>query len=98
MPYQFVPSATKERISFAEAVAVIVGAVPPGYLTPVNVQVVMPVAACVRIRIKLLPAVAVGIVTVQGVEAVKVAVWKVPLVKEIVVDAPIVPIATTPSV
>jgi hypothetical protein len=98
VPNQLVPLATKVSISTAEAVAVIVGAVPPGYLTPVKVAVVMPVAACVRIRIKLLPAVAVGIVTVQGVEAVKVAVWKVPLVKEIVVDAPIVPIATTPSV
>ena len=68
------PLATNVKMSTAEAVAVIVGAVPPGYLTEVNVAVVMPVAACVRIRIKDLPAVAVGIVNVQGVEAVRVAV------------------------
>ena len=61
-------------MSLAEAVAVIVGAVPPDHLTLVNVAVVMPEDACVRIRIKDLPAVAVGMVNVHGVEDVSVAV------------------------
>lgn len=84
-------------MSTAEAVAVMVGAVPPGHLTEVNVAVVMPVAACVRIRIKDLPAVAVGIVKVQGVEAVSVAVRTVPLIRASVDDAPTVPTACSVS-
>lgn len=87
------PLATKVRISTAEAVAVIVGVVPPGNLTEVNVAVVMPVAACVRIRMNDLPAVAVGIVKVQGVDAVSVAVRTVPVVSASVEDAPTVPTA-----
>ena len=80
MPYQTLPLATKLIMSTADAVAVMVGAVPPGHLTEVNVAVVIPVAELVRMRIKLLPAVAVGIVNVQGVEAVNVAVRTVPFV------------------
>jgi hypothetical protein len=80
-------------MSTAEAVAVIVGAVPPGYLTPVKTAVVMPVAACVRININDLPAVAVGIVNVQGVDAVRVAVNTVPVAKDKVLAEPTVPTA-----
>jgi hypothetical protein len=61
-------------MSTADAVAVIVGAVPPDHLTPVKVAVVMPVAAWVNLIINDLPAVAVGIVNAQGVDAVNVAV------------------------
>jgi hypothetical protein len=92
------PIATNESISTAEAVAVIVGAVPAENFTPVKVAVVIPVAAWVIFRIKLLPEVAVGIVNVQGVEAVRVAVCTVPLVSDSVLEAPTVPIATTDSV
>lgn len=80
-------------MSTAEAVAVIVGAVPPGNFTEVNVAVVMPEAACVKIRMNDFPAVAVGMVNVQGVEAVSVAVRTVPLVRAKVDDAPTVPTA-----
>lgn len=92
-PYQFVPLATNEKISTADAVAVTVGAIPAGHLTPVNVAVVIPEAACVRISINDFPAVAVGIVNVQGVDAVSVAVSTVPFVKASVLDAPTVPTA-----
>jgi len=37
-------------------------------------------------------------VNVQAVDAVSVAVWNVPLAKEIVLELETVPIATTPSV
>lgn len=80
-------------MSTADAVAVMVGAVPPGYFTPVNVAVVMPVAACVKIKMNDLPATAVGIVNVQGVDAVNVAVNTVPVVRARVLDAPTVPTA-----
>ena len=80
-------------MSTADAVAVMVGAVPPGHLTPVNVAVVIPVAACVRIKMNDLPAVAVGMVNVQGVEAVRVAVNTVPVVNAKVLVAPTVPTA-----
>ena len=93
MPYQFVPSDTKLRMSTALAVAVIVGAVPPGNLTPVNVAVVIPDDACINLRINDLPAVAVGIVNVQGVDAVNVAVNTVPVVNTKVLVAPTVPTA-----
>ena len=93
MPYQTEPLATKLMMSTADAVAVIVGAVPPGHFTPVNVAVVMPVAACVKIKMNDLPAVAVGMVNVQGVEAVRVAVNTVPFVSAKVLDAPTVPTA-----
>lgn len=53
------------------AVAVIVGAVPPGYLTDVNTAVPLPVvAACLSIMMNDLPAVAVGIVNVVACDAV----------------------------
>ena len=97
MPYQFVPSATKLKMSTADAVAVIVGAVPPGHFTPVNVAVVMPDDACINFRINDLPAVAVGIVNVQGVDAVSVAVNTVPVVKANVLVAPTVPTACSVS-
>jgi hypothetical protein len=98
-PYQFVPSATNERMSIEPAVAVIVGAPAVGHLTPVKVAVPFPVdAACLSNRMNDLPAVAVGIVNVQAVEAVSVAVCTVPLVREMVLDVVTVPIATTLSV
>lgn len=75
LPYQFAPSATKDNISILPAVAVMVGAVPAGHLTLVNVAVPLPVAAaCLRYRVNDFPAVAVGIVNVHAVEAVSVAV------------------------
>lgn len=97
MPYQLVPLETKLKMSTADAVAVMVGAVPPGYLTPVNVAVVMPDAACVRIKMNDLPATAVGMVNVQGVDAVNVAVNTVPVVSAKVLDAPTVPTACNVS-
>ena len=93
MPYQLVPLETKLRMYTADAVDVMVVAVPPGYFTPVNVAVVMPVAACVKIKMNDLPATAVGIVNVQGVDAVNVAVNTVPVVRARVLDAPTVPTA-----
>ena len=76
------PSATKVNISILPAVAVIVGAPAVGNLTPVNVAVPLPVAAaCFNNKVNDLPAVAVGIVNVQAVEAVRVAVC--PLIKHI---------------
>ena len=97
-PYQFVPSATKDNISILPAVAVIVGAPATLNFTPVNVAVPLPVAAaCFNHSINDLPAVAVGIVNVQAVEAVNVAVCTVPLVNDNVLDVVTVPIATTPS-
>lgn len=67
-------------MSTALPVVVTVGAMPPGHLTPVNVADPLPPAACVNISMKDLPAVAVGIVNVQPVLAVRVAVKTVPLV------------------
>jgi len=75
LPYQFVPSATKVKMSIFPAVAVIVGAPAVPNLTLVNVAVPFPVvAACFNNNTKDLPAVAVGIVNVQAVDAVSVAV------------------------
>jgi hypothetical protein len=45
VPYQNEPFAANDKMSTADAVAVIVGAVPAGHLTPVNVAVVIPVDA-----------------------------------------------------
>ena len=84
-------------MSTADAVAVMVGAVPKGNFTPVNVAVVMPEDACVKIKTNDLPAVAVGMVNVQGVDAVRVAVSTVPFVSDKVLDAPTVPTAWTVS-
>ena len=62
-------------MSILPAVAVMVGAPAVPHLTDVNVAVPFPVAAaCLSNSTKDLPAVAVGIVNVQAVEAVKVAV------------------------
>jgi hypothetical protein len=98
LPYQFVPSETKDKISIFPAVAVIVGAPAVDHFTPVKVAVPLPVvAACFRSKTKDFPAVAVGIVNVQAVDAVRVAVWTVPLVKLSVFDVVTVPIATTLS-
>ena len=85
-------------MSTADAVAVIVGAVPPAHLTPVKVAVVMFVADWVSLKINDVPAVAVGIVKVQGVDPVNVAVCTVPVEITNVCAAPTVPIATTVSV
>ena len=46
------------------AVLVIVGAVPPGHFTVVQVTVREPVASCFKSMMKDLPLVAVGIVIV----------------------------------
>ena len=81
-PYQFVPSEKKAMMSALPTVAVIVGAVLAGHLTLVNVAVVaVPEAGCRTIRIKDLPAVAVGIVTVRAVADVSVKFWNVPLAR-----------------
>jgi hypothetical protein len=62
-------------MSILPAVAVMVGAPLELNLTLVNVAVPLPVAAaCFNKRINDLPAVAVGMVNVQAVEAVNVAV------------------------
>ena len=62
-------------MSIFPAVAVIVGAPAVPHLTPVNVAVPLPVlAACLSKSTKDFPAVAVGIVNVQAVDAVSVAV------------------------
>jgi hypothetical protein len=47
------------------AVVVMVGAVPPGNLAPVNVAVLDPVPSWISLIIKDVPDVAVGIVNVQ---------------------------------
>lgn len=68
-----------------------------GPLTP-NVAVPLPVvAACLSKSTKDLPAVAVGMVKAQAVDAVKVAVWTVPLVNTKVLEVTTVPITTTDS-
>ena len=65
-PYQLVPLLKNAMMSKpVEAVVVIVGAVPAGHLTLVNVAVRPPVESCTIIKINDLPAVAVGIVKVQ---------------------------------
>jgi len=93
-----VPSAIKVKMSILPAVAVIVGAPEVPNFTPVNVAVPLPVAAaCLSSRTKDLPAVAVGIVNVQAVDAVRVAVCTVPLVSARVFVVVTVPIATTDS-
>ena len=61
-------------MSTADAVIVIIGATPVGNLTPVKVAVVGTDDAWVICNTKDLPDVAVGIVNVQGVAAVSVAV------------------------
>lgn len=97
-PYQFVPSETNVRMSIFPAVAVIVGAPEVPHFTLVNVAVPLPVeAACFSSSTKDLPAVAVGIVNVQAVDAVNVAVCTVPDVNAMVFDEVTVPIATTDS-
>lgn len=69
------PSAINVRISIFPAVAVMVGAPAVPNFTLVKVAVPLPVvAACLSNKTKDLPAVAVGMVNVQAVEAVKVAV------------------------
>ena len=83
MPYQFVPSAKKLKMSCLDAVAVIVGAVPPGHLTVDQVTVREPVASCFKNIIKDLPDVAVGIVMVAL--PVNVMIWTVPLVSASVI-------------
>jgi len=85
-------------MSIFPAVAVIVGAPAVPNFTPVNVAVPLPVAAaCLSNKTNYLPAVAVGIVNVQAVDAVRVAVCTVPLVKDNVLEVVTVPIATTVS-
>ena len=86
-------------MSILPAVAVIVGAPAVPHLTEVNVAVPLPVAAaCLSSSTKDLPAVTVGMVNVQAVDAVRVAVYTVPLVKTMVFMVVTVPMATTASV
>jgi hypothetical protein len=94
VPYQFVPSEKNVKISHLLAVVVRVGAVPLMYLTPVNVAAKLP-APVDTMRMKLLPAVAVGIVKVQL--PVIVTVCTVPLVRSRVLVVPELPMATTDS-
>jgi hypothetical protein len=81
------PLLTKTRTSTLFAVAVIVGAVPPGHRTPVNVAVLVP--PCVRISVIEAPAVAVGMVKVQL--PLSVTVCTEPVVKASVVEVPLLP-------
>ena len=98
LPYQLVPSAIKVRMSILPAVAVIVGAPAVPHLTLVNVAVPSPTdAACFNNSTNDLPAVAVGIVNVQAIDAVNVAVCTVPFVSAMVLAVETVPIATTDS-
>ena len=61
MPYQLVPSETKLMMSMASRLAVIVGPVPPGHSTPVNVAVAgVPDDGCVTMSVNRLPAAAAG--------------------------------------
>ena len=99
MPYQFVPSAINARMSKRPSVAVIVGAPIEPHLTPVKVAVVgVPDAGCLSNKVNDLPAVAVGMVNVQAVADVNVAVKIVPAVIAKVADAPTVPLAVIVSV
>ena len=92
------PSAIKVKISIFPAVAVMVGAPAVPNITLVKVAVPLPVvAACLSKSTKDLPAVAVGMVNVQAVEAVRVAVWTVPDVSDKVEELVTVPMATTDS-
>jgi len=66
VPYQTLLIQTKLKISNpVVAVVVIVGAVPPGHLTPVNVAVLDPVPSWISLIINDVPLVAVGMVNVQ---------------------------------
>ena len=99
LPYQFVPSATNVKMSILPAVAVTVGVPPLFHFTLVNVAVPLPVvAACFRSKMNDFPAVAVGIVNVQAVEAVSVAVSTVPAAMLSVDVVVTVPTAVTVSV
>ncbi|WP_165701969.1 hypothetical protein [Mycobacteroides abscessus] len=94
-PYQLVPSAKKLSTSILLAAVVIVGAPEVPHFTPVNVAVKLP-APVFNNSVNDLPVVDVGMVKVQL--PVRVAVCTVPLVRSIVLDVPVFPIATTPSV
>ena len=75
LPYQLVPSDMKVKISIFPAVAVITGAPSDPHFTLVNVAVPFPVdAACFSSRTKVAAETGLGIVNVQAVEAVSVAV------------------------
>lgn len=76
------------------AVVVIVGAVPLGHFTLVNVDVNEP-APVLRIKMNDLPAVAVGMVNVQL--PVSVTVCTVPVVRSIVLEVLLFPIALSVS-
>ena len=66
MPYQIELIKTKLKTSVpVVAVVVIVGAVPLGHLTPVNVAVLDPVPSWISFTINDVPDVAVGMVNVQ---------------------------------
>lgn len=66
MPYQTELIHTKESMSNpVVAVVVIVGAEPPGHLTPVNVAVRDPVPSWISLTMNDVPDVAVGMVNVQ---------------------------------
>ena len=86
-------------MSSLPTVAVMVGAPLEFHLTPVKVAVVaVPDAGCLSNKVNDLPAVAVGIVNVQAVADVNVAVNTVPAVIARVAVEPTVPLATMVSV
>jgi hypothetical protein len=85
-------------ISILPTKAVITGAPAVPYLTPVKVAVVaVPAAGCFNNNINDFPAEAAGIVNVQAVALVSVAVRTVPAVITRVNAEVTVPIATTVS-
>jgi hypothetical protein len=83
-----VPSEKNEKISRLPDPVLIVGGVPDGQTTVVQVTV-RELVSCVRINIKLLPATAVGIVIVALPPEI-VNACTVPLAKLIVTDVPAV--------
>jgi hypothetical protein len=96
-PYQLTPSLTKLRISIFPGVTVMVGTLV--HLTLVKVADPFPVVgACLSSKMKLFPAPTAGIVKVQAVLAVRVAVSTVPLVRDKVAAVVTVPMVTTDSV
>ena len=80
MPYQFAPSATNVKISKLFATAVMVGAVLPTNLTPVNVAVLVP-APVFKNKINDLPAVLLGIVNVHVADKLAVMIVLVAMFK-----------------
>jgi hypothetical protein len=83
-----VPSEKNEKISRLPDPVLIVGGVADGQTTVVQVTV-RELVSCVKIKMKLLPATAVGIVMVALPPEI-VNRWNVPFAKSIVTDVPAV--------